>query len=98
MKPVRTHTPGEPLEPEPPQQLLQKADAVNDPQVIQSGITTTSDGKWALYVTVPANTNVPIPSLEKFAQGFPVVYEAEPPEPPRAGPAYPAGGRSAKRD
>ena len=46
-----------------------------------------------LYVTVPGETPVPISSVESQAGGFPVVYEAEPDEPPRAGPAYPAAER-----
>ena len=55
MKPVRTHRPGEPSTPEPPDQLCKLADALQDPHVIQSGVTTTQDGRWALYVTVPAD-------------------------------------------
>jgi hypothetical protein len=89
MKPVRTHIPGPPKEEEPPKHLVDLADAVADPLVIQHGITTTRDGRWALYVTVPADTTVPIASVEQQAKGFPVVYEAEPDEPVRAGPAYP---------
>jgi hypothetical protein len=89
MKPVRIHSPGVPIDPEPPDRLVKLADAITDPLVIQSGVTTTADGKWALYVTVPSNASVPISSVEKCAAGFPVVYEAEPKEPPRAGPAYP---------
>lgn len=93
MKPVRTHCPGVPALPEPPARLIDLADAVRDPLVIQSGVTTTADGRWALYVTVPADAAVPIPGVESQAGGYPVVYEAEPDEPPRAGPAYP-GRRS----
>jgi len=89
MKPVRMHHPGEPTTEEPPQRLLDLADAIADPSVIQCGITTTRDGRWGLYVTVPADTTVPIASVEQKAEGFPVVYEAELSEPVRAGPAYP---------
>lgn len=92
MKPVRTHRPGVPASPEPPDRLLVLADAVRDPHVVQSGVTTTADGRWALYVTVPTNADVPIPAVESQAGGYPVVYEAEPEEPPRAGPAYPGPG------
>jgi len=107
MKPVRTHRPGEPSDPEPPDKLIELADAIRDPLVQQSGVTTTTDGRWALYVTVPSDAAVPIPSVERQAGEYPVVYEAEPEEPPRAGPAYPAGasqpnkkikGRTSKRD
>lgn len=89
MKPVRMHHPGTPKALDPPQRLLDLADTVNDPLVFQCGITTTSDGLWALYVTVPADTTVPIASVEQKAEGFPVVYEAELVEPVRAGPAHP---------
>ena len=89
MKPVRIHRPGAPATPEPPDRLVTLADTVNDPLVTQCGITTTTDGRWALYVTVPADATVPIASVEHGAGGFPVVYEAELREPVRAGPAYP---------
>lgn len=89
MKPVKIHRPGIPIVEEPPEQLVALADIVHDPLVIQSGITTTPDGRWALYLTVPANTKVPIASIERGARGFPVVYEPEPQTPPIAGPAYP---------
>ena len=89
MKPVRVHRPGTPADPEPPDRLVKIAERVADPHVIQSGVTTTGDGEWALYVTVPASATVPIASVERQAEGFPVVYEAEPESPPRAGPAFP---------
>ena len=93
MKPVRIHRPGAPVTTEPPDRLVALAGAVNDPLVTQCGITTTTDGRWALYVTVPADYTVPIASIEQSADGFPVVYEAELREPVRAGPAYPAAKR-----
>jgi len=93
MKPVRIHRPGEPKTPQPPPRLLVLADTLHDPSVIQCGITTTNDGRWALYVTVPAGIDVPIASVERSAEGFPVVYEAALDEPVRAGPAFP--GRKA---
>ncbi len=94
MKPVRTHRPGTPSTPEPPDQLVELADTLRDQLVVQSGVTTTADGRWALYVTVPAHSAVPIASVESQAGGFPVVYEAEPDEPPHAGPAYPGSKRT----
>ena len=93
MKPVRIHRPGVPATADPPDRLVALADGLADPQVSQCGITTTSDGRWALYVTVPADAAVPIASVEHRAEGFPVVYEAELSEPVRAGPVYP--GRKA---
>ena len=93
MKPVRIHRPGAPVTPEPPDRLVALAETVNDPLVTQCGITTTTDGRWALYVTVAADTTVPIASVEHGAGGFPVVYEAELHAPVRAGPAYPGARR-----
>jgi hypothetical protein len=49
-----------------------------------SGISTTRDGRWALYVSVPANTEVPLHDLEAVCGGFPVVYVAAPDKPARA--------------
>jgi hypothetical protein len=89
MRPARIHRPGTPSDPEPPDQLLKVSERVTDPLVIQCGVTTTAEGKWALYVTVPASASVPIADVERQAAGFPVVYEAEPEAPPRAGPAFP---------
>src|SRR4051794_4972692 len=98
MKPVRTHRPGTPSDPEPPDRLVKLAESIQDPLVKQSGVTTTSDGQWALYLTVPGDASVPISHLESQAGGFPVVYEAAPEEPPRAGPAFPSSdGHSTKR-
>ena len=94
MKPVRTHRPGTPSDAEPPERLLKLAESLRDPLVVRSGVTTTTDGQWALYVTVPNDATVPIHSVEVQAGGFPVVYEAEPKEPPHAGPAFPGGGHS----
>jgi hypothetical protein len=91
MKPVRTHRPGTPSDAEPPERLLELAESLRDPLVVRSGVTTTTGGQWALYVTVPSDATVPIHSVETQAGGFPVVYEAEPKEPPHAGPAFPAG-------
>jgi hypothetical protein len=89
MKPVKTHAPGIPAEPNPPKKLLEVADTIKDPMIVQSGVTTTADGKWALYITVPGEANVPISSVESAAAGFPVIYEAEPLEPTKAWPAHP---------
>lgn len=93
MKPVQIHSPGEPSCQGPPDRLVGLADGVRDPLVFRTGLTTTADGRWALYVTVPADATVPIPSVEAQAGGYPVVYEAEPDSPPLAGPARPARRR-----
>ncbi len=97
MKPTHVHRPGEPSDSDPPEKLIELAEAVRDPLVSQCGVTTTADGRWALFVTVPRDTDVPIASVERQAGEYPVVYEAEPNEPPRAGPAYPAAERTPTR-
>lgn len=96
MRPVRVHRPGPPADPDPPGRLLEIADRLEDPLISQAGVTTTEDGRWALYVTVPEDATVPIPHVEAQAEAFPVVYEAAAKEPPRAGPAFPARERGAR--
>ncbi len=96
MKPIRLHRPGVPTEPEPPDRLVELAGTVRSPSVVQAGVTTTREGRWALYVTVPSDATVPLADVEAQAAGYPVVYEAEPPEPPRAGPAYPRRRRNSQ--
>ena len=95
MKPVRLHRPGVPESSDPPDRLVELAGAVQDPLVVQSGVTTTGNGDWALYVTVRPDATVPIAGVERQAGGYPVVYEAQPAELPIAGPAYPNEGRPA---
>jgi hypothetical protein len=94
MKPIPLHHPGVPTDPEPPDRLVELAGAVRSESVVQSGITTTRDGQWALFITVAADATVPLADIEVQAAGYPVVYEAEPTEPPRAGPAYPRRRRT----
>ena len=81
MRPTATHIPGEPRNAEPPAALVALSERLQHPLVKRTGITATRNGDWALYVTVPKTTEVPLPDLEAMAQGFPVVYEAEPDEP-----------------
>ena len=83
MLPPVQHIPGTPQSPEPPEELLEIADRITHPFVRRTGISTTADGRWALFVTVPKATEVPLPDLEAQAHPFPVVYEAEPDEPLR---------------
>ena len=93
MQPVREHHPGPPRDPEPPDALIALSERLQDPLVVSAGVTTTADGRWALYVTVPADVEVPIASVESKAERFPVVYEAAPTELPIAKPAYPGRER-----
>ena len=51
MKQIRTYRPGVPTRPEPPDRLIRLADAIWDPLVVQSGVTTTAERRWALYIT-----------------------------------------------
>lgn len=66
---------------DPPAPLLSLADGLQHPLVHRTGVTCTSEGRWALYVTVDPDTPVPLPDLEARCHGFPVVYEAEPDKP-----------------
>lgn len=79
----KAHTPGEPVSPDPPAALIELSETIEHPLVRKTGITTTEDGRWALYVAVPKTTEVPLPDLEARTGGFPVVYDDEPDEPLR---------------
>ena len=93
MKPVPLHVPGVALTDEPPAPLIRASDTLQSPLVSRTGITTTKDGRWALYVTVPSTASIPIADVESQSGGFPVVYEAEPSSPPLAAPAFPPRAR-----
>ena len=86
-----THNPGSPTSPKP-QKLAQIADSLTHPDVTRVGLTTTTDGRWALMVRVRPSTQIPIREIEEAANGYPVVYQDEPDELPIARPAYPASG------
>ena len=92
MKSGKTHIPGIPASPTPPRELARIAKSLNHPDVTSVGLTTTTDGRWALMVRVKPGTEIPIRKVEEVSSGFPVIYEDEPDEPPIARPAYPAAG------
>jgi len=83
MLPKTSHVPGVPKQDDPPSGLVELSETIRHPLVRRAGVTTTEAGEWALYVTVPKTTHVPLPDLEAHTRGFPVVYEAEPDEPLR---------------
>lgn len=85
------HVPGRPRSPEPPDSLARLVDSLSHPRVAQTGLTTTSDGRWALLVSVRPGGPVPIEEIESAAGGHPVVYR-EDPGTIVARPAYPARG------
>lgn len=86
------HIPGLPLSPEPPEGLLSLADSLTHPCVTRVGLTTTAEGEWALMVRVRRGTAIPLPDLEQQCSPYPIVYQAEPDDPPVARPAYPSLG------
>ena len=82
MKPVIENSPGTPVTDSPPEQLLHRIDVFRpESPVARWGLTTTANGEWGVYVTVPRDTEVPLPRLELRFEGYPVVYEAEPEQP-----------------
>ena len=85
------HIPGRPTTPEP-KKLVRLAASVSHPDVVNSGITTTTKGDWALLLTVRKNAAIPIKMLEKKASGFPVVYQEDSGRMLVARPAYPGLG------
>lgn len=92
MAPDSRHRPGRPRSPEPPAALTAIVDRLTHPQVSRVGITTTSNGDWAMMVWVKSGATTPIEAIETEADGFPVIYEKEPIDPPVARPAYPGRG------
>ena len=88
----KKHIPGLPASPSPPPELAQIAQSLTDPDVTRVGLTTTSDGRWALMVRVKPGTEIPLRKVEEACSGYPVIYQDEPAEPPVARPAYPAEG------
>lgn len=86
-----THVPGRPASPKP-QRLAEIADSLSHPDVTRVGLTTTTDGRWALMVRVKPGTQIPIREVEQVSSGYPVIYQDEPEEPPVARPAYPGLG------
>lgn len=82
MFPKKFHSPAQPKDSNPPPSLVALVDQHKFPlPVIRSGLTATSQGEWALLVSVPSSTVVPIPELETAAHGFPVIYVEEPDKP-----------------
>jgi hypothetical protein len=84
MRPPAVHRPGPAPDGEPPAALVKLANTLKHPEARSVGVSTTKDGRWALYVVVPARTDVPLPDLEAACGGFPVVYAAAPDKPARA--------------
>lgn len=84
--------PGAPLSPSPPSDLLKLADSLSHPLVVQSGITTTPNGRWALLVRVRSGVAIPLCEVDQAAGEHPVVYQQAPDSPQVARPAFPARG------
>jgi hypothetical protein len=84
--------PGRPRSPTPPGSLVEEIRRISHPDVVSAGLTTTADGEWAALVRVSRKAQTPIPEVERFLAGFPVVYERAPEFPPIARPAYPDRG------
>jgi len=83
------HDPAPPATPEPPQQLADLVRSLRHPGVAATGLTTTNDGEWALYVRTRRGVEHPMADVEAAAAGFPVIYETEQDHRPVARPAYP---------
>ena len=90
MLPPASHVPGTPPPGDPPKALLRLADSIRHPAVCSAGISSTADGRWALYLSVQQTAQVPLVEIEANSGGYPVVYEAAPEGPARA---YPAAKR-----
>jgi hypothetical protein len=87
----KTHIPGRAFTPEP-KKLVSIAGKISHPNIVKSGITTTSKGDWALLVTVRRDTPVPIKEVEKKCGAFPIIYQEDSGRMLVARPAYPQLG------
>ena len=86
------HTPGPPTTPEPIE-LVDLAGSINHPDVVRTGLTTTSNGDWALLIAVKNGTNTPIKEVEEKSSDYPVIYQEDYGSMSIARPAYPALGK-----
>lgn len=86
------HLPGLPKQAQPPAELARAADSPAPAGVVQLGLTTTSDGDWALLARVAPDAQAPIAAVERMALGHPVVYQVAGRHAPVARPAFPGLG------
>jgi len=71
-----------------------KAAARQHPEVARVGVTTTTDGRWALKIWLRPGVQPPLADIGESLGDYPVVYDREP-DPddlPVARPAYPKRG------
>jgi hypothetical protein len=88
------HTPRRPQQTQPSAAVQHtKAVARKHADVAKVGLTTTSDGKWAVKVWLRDGAHPPLQDVESAAgSDVPVVYDSEPEHPPVARPAFPILG------
>jgi hypothetical protein len=80
--------PTRPKSTKPPQGLVELSKTFRHGDVIQTGVTTTDEGEWALLVRVRQGVATP---LANVTASFPIVWQTER-STPVARPAYPAAG------
>ena len=88
----RSGLPKRPSDPTPPPRLLEISQQLLHPEVAQTGLTTTSDGRWALMVRLQPGAHAPLDEVERLTGEFPVVYRPPRARTPIARPAYPQLG------
>lgn len=92
MSTAEFHIPGMPQDMTPPAELERAADTPAPEGVVQLGLTTTTDGEWALLARISSHVHAPVDAVERLAHGHPVIYETASGILPVARPAYPADG------
>jgi hypothetical protein len=85
------HQPAPPREAEPPAALKELSERLSNSKVARAGLTTTSEGDWALLVYVYDPNDAPIAEIEAEARGAPVIYLTAG-KTPSARPAFPRRG------
>jgi hypothetical protein len=91
------HTPSAPRSPVPPPKLVKMVRDLKHPQIMNVGLTTTSQGEWAAMIRVKPGTATPLARIGLHHRGFPVVYQEGSATPPVARPAFPGEEQSNKR-
>ncbi|HEY8008459.1 MAG TPA: hypothetical protein VIE66_17060 [Methylocella sp.] len=86
------HIPASPKSEEPPHGLAEAVKALDHPDIVNAGLTTTTTGLWAAMIRVRRGTRTPIPDVDRRLAGFPVIYETAPDQLPVARPAFPDRG------
>jgi hypothetical protein len=81
--------PQAPRSAEPPPELVELIRDLRHPDIVNVGLTTTTNGDWAAMVRVKPGARTPLPGIGSTLRGYPVVYQRASSTLPVARPAFP---------